>query len=50
MPDPFAATAATNNLGVGRRIPGLIRASYSIVKTGHHAVFSADEILARNTG
>ncbi len=48
MPDPFAATAATNNLGVGGRIPGLIRASYSNVTTGNHAVFSADEILARD--
>ena len=34
MPDPFAATAATNNLGVGGRIPGLIRASYANVTTG----------------
>src|ERR1700682_4563195 len=50
MPDPFAATAATNNLGVGGRIPGLIRASYSNATTGNHAVFSADEILARDKG
>ena len=48
MPDPFTATAATNNLGVGGRISGLIRASYSNVTTGNHAVFSADEILARD--
>jgi hypothetical protein len=49
MLNPFAATAATNNLGVGARIPGLIRTSYSNVTTGNHSVFSADEILARDT-